>query len=70
MAILTILFLGEVWTYLEMGWKSHSFSELNGLFCGSLEDKSVERSNDKEDLACEASEGSNNFCLGCSCEYP
>lgn len=31
--------------------------------------KSDERNNDKGDLACEVSEGSNGFYLGCSCEY-
>lgn len=27
----------------KLGWKSYSCSQLNGLFCGSSKDKSVER---------------------------
>lgn len=34
------------------------YSELKGLFCGSLEDKNVKRNADIKDLFCEVSEGS------------
>lgn len=36
-----------------LGWRS---LELNGLFCGNLEDENVERNADDGDLAYEASE--------------
>lgn len=38
--------------------KATECSELSGLFRGSLEDKDVESYADKDDLACETSEGS------------
>lgn len=38
--------------------KAIECSELSGLFRGSLEDKDVESYADKDDLACETSEGS------------
>lgn len=47
--------------------KAIECSELSGLFCGSLQGKNIEKSEDVGGLACEVLEGSKDY-LGHSCD--
>lgn len=56
--------LGIVEDFGTSSGKTVNCSELNKLFCGSLEDKNVERNAGGGCMACEVSEGSKNY-YGC-----
>lgn len=58
MTDLAMLSGGDLWEELEL-WTGRAIecSNHNGLFCGSLQSKSVEKNEDDGDLGCEVSEG-------------